>query len=116
MLIGSVEPGGPAIVIPGGLARLACILVFTPGNLVAHLVPRVISFRRLHAYLRRLTTNMLRVPLLPSLRVSEHGPDADVILRDGDAFEVFNDASHTTHRPGQQIPTIPFASLPHHFA
>ena len=114
MLLGSLEPRGPALVIPGGLARLACVLVFTPGSLVAQLVPRVISFRRLHAYLRRLVAGTLRVRLLPSLRVSEHGPDADVILRDGDAFEVFNDAAHTSYRPGQQLPIIPFASLPHH--
>ena len=33
-----------------------------------------------------------------------------------DAFEIFNDASHTSYRPGQQAPVIPFHCLPHHFA
>ena len=83
LVTGTLEPEGPIIIIPGGLARLASILVFTPGSLVAHLVPRVISFRRLHAFLRRLVTGTLRVRLPPALRVSEHGPDANIILRDG---------------------------------
>ncbi|CAE7566637.1 unnamed protein product [Symbiodinium necroappetens] len=96
----------------GGLARLASVLVFTPGSLAAHLVPRVISFRRLHAFLRRLVAGTLRIRLPPALRASEHGPDANIILRDGDAFELFNDASHTSYRPGQQAPIIPFTSLP----
>ena len=115
-LISGVEPTGPSIVIFGGLARLATILLFLPGTLTAQLVPRVVSFRRLHSYLRRLAAGSIRVRLPPSLRVSEHGPDASVILRDGDAFEVYNDASHATHRPGQQIPTVRFSTLPHFFA
>ena len=115
-LLGGLEPQGSAIVIPGGLARLATVLVFTPGALTAHLVPRVISFRRIHTFLRRLVAGSIRIRLPPSLRVSEHGPDADVILRDGDAFEAYHDASYTSFRPGQQVPTVPFSHLPHHYA
>ena len=115
-LLGGVEPQGTAIVIPGGLARLATVLVFTPGALTAQLIPRVISFRRIHTFLRRLVAGSIRIRMPPSLRVSEHGPDADVILRDGDAFEAYHDASHASYRPGQQVPTVAFAHLPHYYA
>ena len=116
VLLNGVDPSGPVIVIPGGLARLATVLVFTPGSLSAHLVPRVTSYRRVHTYIRRISSSNIRIRFPPALRVSEQGPDADIVLRDGDAFETYNDASHSSFRPGQLIPTIPISSLPHHFA
>ena len=79
----------------------------------------------LASHLQRLTAGEQRVGLPSSTRpcgdfmtIGGLGDSfrIEATKCDGDAFEVFNDASHTTHRPGQQIPIIPFASLPHHFA
>ena len=113
ILVGGFEPTGPVIVIPGGLETLATALVFTPGSLSSHLIPRRTSYRRLHTFLRRLGSGNIRIRVPPALRVAEHVLDAELILRDGDSFEIYNDASHSSYRPGIQAPSISFCSLPH---
>ena len=72
VLVGGLEPTGPIIVIPGGLSTLATILVFTPGSLTAELVPRITTYRRLVAFLRRLSAGCIRLRVPPSLRIAEH--------------------------------------------
>ena len=113
VLVGGLEPTGPIIVIPGGLSTLATILVFTPGSLTAELVPRITTYRRLVAFLRRLSAGCIRLRVPPSLRIAEHFLDSEITLRDGDSFELYNDAAHSAYRPGLQAPTVPFNSLPH---
>ena len=114
VLQGGPVEGADVCLLPGGLAPLATVVVHVPGLVFARLLPRVCTYRRLYASLRRtVAVGASRLRLPPALRVFEQHQESLLQLRDGDAFELYYEPTHLAFRSSVSLAEIPLARLPH---